>query len=140
MSTICHHHPGVECVLQFAPIALRLPGQFVAMQPYQPNEITITQHDGHCIVAGRYGFELFSGNEFVVTVDGQPRSFTRFEDIPQHIGAVLRFQPGTVEHEIDFTVRTTEAEHTHRVHCEPSGWVQRLQALVAREKGAACPQ
>ena len=53
---------------------------------------------------------------------------------------MLRFQPGTVEHEIDFTVRTTEAEHTHRVHCEPSGWVQRLQALVAREKGAPCPQ
>lgn len=127
-------------MLQFAPIALRLPGQFVAMQPYQPNEITITQHDGHCIVAGRYGFELFSGNEFVVTVDGQPRTFTRFEDIPQRIGAVLRFKPGTVEHEIDFTVRTTEAEHTHRVHCEPSGWVQRLQALVAREKGAPCQQ
>ena len=80
------------------------------------------------------------GINAVALVDGQPRTFTRFEDIPQRIGAVLRFQPGTVEHEIDFTVRTTEAEHTHRVHCEPSGWVQRLQALVAREKGAPCPQ
>lgn len=135
------HHCLHECVLQFAPVQLHLPGRFVAMHPYQPEGIRIEQHAGHCTVGGHYGFELFSGNEFMVRVDGQPRTFTRYEDIPARISAVLKFQPGTAEHEIDFTIETTEGRHTHRVHCEPSGWVTRLQALVGREgQEAACPQ
>ena len=79
---------------------------------------------------------MLTPNTLAVTL----HTYTRWEDIPQRIGRVRRFQPGTDPHDVDFTVRYTVDGQPHafvqNVHQEASGWVPRLQELVRREGGA----
>lgn len=145
MHTCGHNHtPTSTCnanaVVQFQPVHITLPGRFEGMAPYLPADLTLLQQADSFVLQGHYGFELCSGHRFVVTVDGQEHTYTRWEDIPQRIGRVRRFQPGTDPHDVDFTVRYTVDGQPHtfvqNVHQEASGWVPRLQELVRREGGA----
>ena len=146
MCTCGHEHAtATACnaafVLQFQSVRIALPGRFASMAPYMPEGFTLVQHAQNFVLEGHYGFELCSGHQFVVTVDGQERTYTRWEDIPQHIGRVRSFQPGSDPHEVTFTIYYTAPAETNdcervfeqTVHSEPSGWVPRLQALLRRE-------
>lgn len=144
MCTCGHEHAtATACnaafVLQFQSVQITLPGRFKSMAPYLPAGFTLLQQADSFVLRGRYGFELCSGHRFVVTVDGQERTYTHWQDIPQHIGRVRSFQPGRDPHEVKFTIRYTSADadgervFEQTVHNEPSGWVPRLQALLRRE-------
>lgn len=149
-ATCDHHHhapPADGQVMQFDPLRVALPGRFLRMEPYQPADIRIEQGACGFAVAGHYGFELFAGHCFEVTIDGQRRTFDRWEDLPAVIDAVVRFLPGTDPHDVDFTIHYQHAgqplELRHNVHNAPHGWVVRLRELLARErqgKAAPCPQ
>lgn len=144
MCTCGHEHAtATACnaafVLQFQSVRIALPGRFASMAPYMPEGFTLVQNAQNFVLEGHYGFELCSGHQFVVTEGGSERTYTRWEEIPQHIGRVRSFQPGSDPHEVMFTIRYTSSDadgeraFEQTVHSEPSGWVPRLQALLRRE-------
>jgi len=61
-------------------------------------------------------------NEFVVLVDGEIKTYRRFEDIPEKIDNVIKFSP-----------KVPKAPHNQHQHDEMSVWNEKLKELLARE-------
>lgn len=66
-------------------------------------------------------------HEFIIIVDGEYHSYTRYEDIPHTFDYVISFKP-----EIPY------GPHTQAQHDEIGTWDQKLQDLITRE--ASCRQ
>ena len=61
-------------------------------------------------------------HEFVVLLNGELKTYTKYEDIPERFDNVIRFIP-----------EIPEPPHTHEQHEEIDSWNERLQELVKRE-------
>ena len=61
-------------------------------------------------------------HEFVVLLNGELKTYTKHEDIPERFDNVIRFIP-----------EIPEPPHTHEQHEEIDSWNERLQELVKRE-------
>lgn len=62
-------------------------------------------------------------HEFVLLIDGQLRTFTEYEDIPEVFEHVVKFKP-----------YIPEPPHTEEQHAAMVLWNDRLQALMKKEK------
>jgi len=63
-------------------------------------------------------------SEFVVMVQGKIVTYDRWEDIPEIIDHVIKFNPWM-----------PEPPHTEEQHAEIETWYQRFQELMRRERG-----
>jgi hypothetical protein len=61
-------------------------------------------------------------HEFVVLLNGELKTYTKYEDIPERFDNVIRFIP-----------EIPEPPHTHEQHEEIDSWNERLQELMKRE-------
>ena len=61
-------------------------------------------------------------HEFVILLNGELVTYTRYEDIPERFDNVIRFIP-----------EIPEPPHTHEQHEEIDSWNGRLQELMKRE-------
>ena len=61
-------------------------------------------------------------HEFVVLLNGELKTYTKYEDIPERFDNVIRFIP-----------EIPEPPHTHEQHKEIDSWNERLQELMKRE-------
>jgi hypothetical protein len=61
-------------------------------------------------------------HEFVVLLNGELKTYTKYEDIPERFDNVIRFIP-----------EIPEPPHTHEQHEEIDLWNERLQELMKRE-------
>jgi hypothetical protein len=61
-------------------------------------------------------------HEFVVLLNGELKTYTKYEDIPERFDNVIRFIP-----------EIPEPPHTHEQHEEMDSWNDRLQELMKRE-------
>jgi hypothetical protein len=61
-------------------------------------------------------------HEFVVLLNGELKTYTKYEDIPERFDNVIRFIP-----------KIPEPPHTHEQHEEIDSWNERLQELMKRE-------
>ncbi|MEL6344531.1 MAG: hypothetical protein AAFV53_15550 [Myxococcota bacterium] len=110
---------------------------FLSVHPFLPLDITVTQQpDGAWGIVGMYGMDTFRDDRFVLLVDGQQRTFHRWEDIPDQIDNVIAFLPDAT-HDQTFQYTFEKAGqtfiHRHWVHHDTTPWKARLRALVARE-------
>ena len=62
-------------------------------------------------------------HEFVLLVNGELKTFTNYEDIPEDFDNVIKFAP-----------EIPEGPHTHDEHDEISLWNNRLQQLMEKER------
>ena len=110
---------------------------FVGVTPYLPRDLVVRDEGGgRFVIAGTYGFDTFRDDSFVLLIDGQPRTFRRWEDIPEVFDNVIRFTPDPT-HDLTFVFSFEKGgetlEHCHWVHHDMEPWEDRLRALVARE-------
>jgi hypothetical protein len=61
-------------------------------------------------------------HEFVLLVNGELKTYTNYEDIPETFDNVIKFIP-----------EIPEGPHTHEEHEELDKWNGRLQELMKRE-------
>jgi len=61
-------------------------------------------------------------HEFIILLNGELKTYTRYEDIPDKFDNLIKFLP-----------RTPEPPHTHEQHEEIDSWMDRLQELLKRE-------
>jgi hypothetical protein len=61
-------------------------------------------------------------HEFVILLNGELVTYTKYEDIPETFDNVIRFIP-----------KIPEPPHTHEQHVEIDSWNDRLQELMKRE-------
>jgi hypothetical protein len=61
-------------------------------------------------------------HEFVVLLNGELQTYTKYEDIPERFDNVIRFIP-----------EIPEPPHTHEQHEEIDSWNERLQELMKKE-------
>lgn len=62
-------------------------------------------------------------SEFVLMVNGELRSYERWEDIPEKFDHVIKFKP-----------HWPEPPHTAEQHAEIESWLPRFQELMRRER------
>jgi hypothetical protein len=62
-------------------------------------------------------------HEFVFLIDGELKTFTEYEDIPENFDNVIKFLPDVPHEEID--------------HDGPNIWNERLQELMQKERDNA---
>ena len=65
-------------------------------------------------------------HEFVIIVNGQLKTYTKYEDIPEFFDNVIRFKP-----------EIPDAPHTEEQHEEIEGWNKKLQKLIERENASS---
>lgn len=61
-------------------------------------------------------------HKFVIKIDGQLHTFTKYEDIPQRFDHVIEFSP-----------QVPEPPHTHEQHEEIEQWQEKLKKLMEIE-------
>jgi hypothetical protein len=61
-------------------------------------------------------------HKFVILIDGELKTYTDYDSIPQSFDNVIEFRPYIIE-----------GPHTHEEHDELSMWNKRLQDLMKRE-------
>jgi hypothetical protein len=61
-------------------------------------------------------------HKFVIMVDGELVTYTKYKDIPDNF-----------DHVIEFVPEIPDGPHTHEQHEEIEQWNNRLQMLVAKE-------
>ena len=61
-------------------------------------------------------------HKFVIMVEGELRTYTDYDDIPDNF-----------DHVIEFIPEIPDGPHTEEQHEEMSKWNQRLQLLIAKE-------
>lgn len=61
-------------------------------------------------------------HEFVILIEGQLHTFTKYEDIPEKFDNVIKFLP-----------EVPEPPHTHEQHEEIDTWNEKLKLLMKRE-------
>jgi len=61
-------------------------------------------------------------HEFVILLNNELVTYTKYEDIPERFDNVIRFIP-----------EIPEPPHTHEQHGEIDSWNERLQELMKRE-------
>ena len=61
-------------------------------------------------------------HEFVILLNGELLTYTKYEDIPKKFDNVVRFIP-----------KIPEPPHTHEQHKEIDSWNERLHELMKRE-------
>jgi hypothetical protein len=61
-------------------------------------------------------------HKFVIMVEGELRTYTNYDDIPDNF-----------DHVIEFIPEIPDGPHTEEQHEEMSKWNQRLQLLIAKE-------
>jgi len=61
-------------------------------------------------------------HEFVVLIGKEPKTYTRYEDIPEEFDNVIRFMP-----------EVPEPPHTQEQHEEVESWNKKLQMLMEKE-------
>ena len=67
---------------------------FVGVTPYLPRDLVVRDAGGgRFVIAGTYGFDTFRDDTFVLLIDGQPRTFRRWEDIPEVFDNVIHSTP-----------------------------------------------
>ena len=64
-------------------------------------------------------------HEFVIIVNGQLKTYTKYEDIPEKFDNVIKFKP-----------EIPDAPHTEEQHEEIEGWNKKLQKLIERENAS----
>lgn len=64
-------------------------------------------------------------SEFIIMVNGELRTYERWEDIPQKFDHVIKFNP-----------YMPPPPHTPEQHAEIESWQHRLQELIKREGGS----
>jgi len=62
-------------------------------------------------------------NEFVILIDGELKTFDKYEDIPEVFDNVIKFLPAF-----------PPEPHTEEQHRELSQWNDKLQKLMERER------
>lgn len=62
-------------------------------------------------------------HEFVLIVNGELRTYRKYEDIPEDFDHVIKFLPETVP-----------GPHTHEQHEEINSWNSKLQLLMEKER------
>lgn len=65
-------------------------------------------------------------HEFIIKVNGKLNTYTNFEDIPQQIEHVIKFNP-----------EMKPGPHTHDEHDELHAWNLKLQQLMERERASS---
>jgi len=61
-------------------------------------------------------------HEFVILLNGELLTYTKYEDIPEKFDNVIRFIP-----------KIPEPPHTNEQHVEIDSWNDKLQELMKRE-------
>jgi hypothetical protein len=61
-------------------------------------------------------------HRFVLMIDGELKTYTKFEDIPENF-----------DHVIEFVPNIPDGPHTHEQHEEIEQWNIRLRELIAKE-------
>lgn len=61
-------------------------------------------------------------HEFVVLIDGELKTFERYEDIPEKFDNLIKFVP-----------EIPKPPHTHHQHEEMDVWNEKLKELMKRE-------
>ena len=61
-------------------------------------------------------------HKFVIMVDGELVTYTRYEDIPDHF-----------DHVIEFVPEIPNGPHSHEQHEEIEHWNSKLQLLIQKE-------
>ena len=61
-------------------------------------------------------------NEFVILLNGELKTYTKYEDIPEKFDNVIKFAPAT-----------PKPPHTHEQHDEMDSWNDKLKELLKRE-------
>lgn len=61
-------------------------------------------------------------HKFVLMVEGELRTYNKFEDLPEDFDHVIEFVPSI-----------PDGPHTHEQHEEIEQWHHRLQDLIAKE-------
>jgi len=64
-------------------------------------------------------------HEFVILVNGQLKTYTRYEDIPEKFDNVIKFKP-----------EIPEAPHTEEQHEEIETWNEKLKRLMEKENAS----
>jgi len=62
-------------------------------------------------------------HEFIFLINGELKTFTNYEDIPEEFDHVIKFLPSI-----------PEGPHTHEQHEEIDVWNGRLQMLMEKER------
>jgi hypothetical protein len=65
-------------------------------------------------------------SEFVILINGELKTFHKFEDIPETFDNVIKFIPDI-----------PDGPHTEEEHHEISLWNERLQELIRRERASS---
>lgn len=109
---------------------------FLSVSPYLPADIRVEKHDGGFVISGQYGIDTFREDRFVLLVDGQLRTFHRWEDIPERFDNVIEFTPDPL-HDLTFLFTFERGGdrfiHSHWIHHDMEPWQDRLRELIARE-------
>ncbi|MEC7947584.1 MAG: hypothetical protein VX265_08435 [Myxococcota bacterium] len=124
-------------VWQFEPVQVRvLADDFLSVSPHHPEDLRVERDGQHVVISGTYGFDTFREHRFVLLIDGQPRTFRRWSDIPDSFDNVIEFAPDST-HDLTFTFAFTRSGrrfiHRHWVHHVMAPWEDRLQELMTRE-------
>jgi hypothetical protein len=109
---------------------------YEGVEPYLPEDLRVTREGDRFVIEGRYGLDTFRDDRFVILVDGQVRTFLRWQDIPDQIDNVVEFTPDAT-HDLTFTFTFRRGgetvTHTHWVHHDMEPWQDRLRELLSRE-------
>ena len=108
----------------------------LSVSPYLPEGITVERDHGDVVISGSYGFDTFREHRFVLLVDGQLRTFSRWADIPDRFDNVIEFAPDSMhDMTFEFTLEKSGQRfiHSHWVHHLMEPWEDRLKELMSRE-------
>jgi len=65
-------------------------------------------------------------HEFVIILNGELKTYSNYEDIPEQFDNLIKFKP-----------KIPEPPHEEHQHDEIGEWNQKLQELMKREKNAS---
>ena len=109
---------------------------FLSVSPFLPADLRVELADGRCVISGHYGMDTFRKHRFLLLIDGELRTFHRWEDIPPRIDNVVEFTPDDT-HDLTFFFTFEKGGdtfiHTHWVHHDMAPWEDRLRELLSRE-------
>jgi hypothetical protein len=122
---------------QYKPVQVDvLADSFLSVSPYLPADMCVEQVGENFVISGNYGIDTFRDDRFLLLVDGQQRTFHRWEDIPQSFDNVIEFTPDPL-HDLTFLFTFERAGerfiHSHWIHHDMEPWQDRLRELIARE-------
>lgn len=122
---------------QHKPVEIEvLADAFLSVSPYLPADLSVERRGEGFVISGMYGMDTFREDHFLLLIDGEKRTFRRWEDIPPRIDNVIEFTPDPT-HDLTFLF-TFERDgetfiHSHWVHHDMEPWEHRLRELLARE-------